>query len=477
MNDKTNHQDLVSIINADSTNTNSQRRLFVGALTGVAAAVWHKPVINAVILPSHAQTSATVEFFTGAGAVSPIAQSNSILESLISPAHAIAVQTESEYAVKVTQPSVGVNSYMIDIFERKLEGETNVGEIVYSGSAATGGSAKLNVSDNPCKLSDGSLAIELVSIDSNNAVINLTSRGGQIVVPSGAGSLPMPMCVDIGLPESFFDGEISDTIGDTGSIFDALIPEAHAGIIADEDRVMGVLATKIDEETYEVSHRNFGGNILRVGDVKVDGTVGQLSVVENACDDNANNKELSYSAEIIDVDNSMMMLNINIGKGSIRVSIPVGSGRLVTSCSPQFVNYTTQGLRVAKQNSLLGSLIPLAHAGQPDQVGALNAFEANAELNGSSFDVEIAAELQVPSDQQDLAGYNTAYVGTVSINGGSATLMGDGGCEFPATVSIASTDDPNVFDITVATDGGFLQRTLTPGNIGLPELTQCFLDD
>ncbi len=43
--------------------TEKSKRSFIknSVVGGVATAIWHKPIVNAVVLPAHAQTSGTVQ--------------------------------------------------------------------------------------------------------------------------------------------------------------------------------------------------------------------------------------------------------------------------------------------------------------------------------------------------------------------------------------------------------------------------------
>lgn len=447
--------------------TNLNRRHMVGALTGVAAAVWHKPMINSVILPAHAQTSGATQFFSASATASPIVQNNSLLNSLVGPAHAVSIQSPSEYAVKITQTSPGANAYVVDLFERKFEGEVNVGEVSFSGSAAIGASASLGLVDNPCELPSGSLAIELVSLNNAEAVINLSDSNEQLVVPSGVGSLPMAMCVDNGLPSSFFLENAGGGDFAENSIMNALIPTAHAGGV-DPDTGFGLSAAKINETAYRVTFLNRQRNLLRDGELQVAGNVGSLQFLSNACSGSGGNAGNPIAASIVSVNSSSMTLELDLDGSLVEFMLPADGGSLVPSCDITTTNFTTENIRMVKQNSLLDALLPVAHAGI--DTGSISDFVANAFYSNGSFDVNIVGELA--AQVQLAAGYNVAYVGAVPLN--TATVLpADDGCPTSATVTIVQRGRPNEFDITVSAGGASTSRVLTPGLAKLPGLAQC----
>jgi len=81
------------IVEKRAKGVNTRRRVLVGGtLTGVAAAVWHKPLMNTISLPAHAQTSVpvvTMTFFgAGVATATPITTVDSIVNALIPQAHA-----------------------------------------------------------------------------------------------------------------------------------------------------------------------------------------------------------------------------------------------------------------------------------------------------------------------------------------------------------------------------------------------------
>jgi hypothetical protein len=88
---KQHNKDTNAIVNLSASTDQDQlnRRLLLGtSLTGVAAVVWHKPLINAIVLPAHAQTSVMPKSFFGAGAgmQAPKSLGKSVVDALLPPA-------------------------------------------------------------------------------------------------------------------------------------------------------------------------------------------------------------------------------------------------------------------------------------------------------------------------------------------------------------------------------------------------------
>jgi hypothetical protein len=330
---------------------NAHRRTAVfGAIAGASAtAVWHKPIIQSIVLPAHAQTSTTVTFFAASAVVTPITKSDWLLDAVIPSAYAgVEPISSSEFSAAIEQPVAGVDSYEVSIFERILEGETNAGEVLYSGTASEASGGTIAVVDNPCMLEIGSIDASIDSVSMSEVTISLNNRGVSLTIPAGSGSLPMPMCVVAPLPAAFFNPAAPAVpIGDVSqhSILDLFISSAHAGDGPGPDDVFGVSAEKNDEESYTVSHLNVEGNVLRRGVLQVPadpsgvsgpGPDGSLDFITNACDDLKDGGPASITARILSVDNAEMVIQIETRSSDrIDLVLPEGAGMLEPICTPR----------------------------------------------------------------------------------------------------------------------------------------------
>ncbi len=189
--------------NKKTVNTN-RRKTLVGAI-GVAgvATVWKTPLINSVILPAHAQTSAaTTNFFGAAVSASPTVKiERSPLDLLMQPAYAGEI-IPGEYTITVEQTTLGGDTFDIGVFERQNRRGFDTAEVVYRGQATTGAGGDLAVEGNPCELKVQPLAVEIGDVNADSIVLNFPERGQTVTVTAGDGILPMPMCVE-SIPGSF----------------------------------------------------------------------------------------------------------------------------------------------------------------------------------------------------------------------------------------------------------------------------------
>lgn len=76
---------------SNTPNNKGRRKALSGMIVGGAAVtLWHKPVVNSVMLPAHAQTSATQDFYaTVANATAVTVNAKTMLDVLIPSAHAL----------------------------------------------------------------------------------------------------------------------------------------------------------------------------------------------------------------------------------------------------------------------------------------------------------------------------------------------------------------------------------------------------
>jgi hypothetical protein len=271
---------------ADTTTIDSkrlgsqQRRLLVGgSLTGVAAAMWHKPLINAIVLPAHAQMSVplTALTFFGGGAATPKGVSSSILDLLIPEAHARSQPQVESVMASIVQNEIEGTDFTISVLMdlgNSVDDRFEKTQLVYSGSLTLGVAAMLAVSEDPCDLAntflDGPvppLSLTLNSVSEELAEISFSSDlfvAGDVSIPAGTGALPSAMCVDTPLPKAFarFDftgpGARAMTIdnsveGLAQSVLNTLIPTATAGQVAELTFSATVVLENANTDSYFVS--------------------------------------------------------------------------------------------------------------------------------------------------------------------------------------------------------------------------------
>jgi hypothetical protein len=71
-------------------NPNRRKVLLGSAAVGSALTVWHKPLMQSVVLPAHAQTTSPVDFFASQASATQVVQNaNSLLDMLIPEALAL----------------------------------------------------------------------------------------------------------------------------------------------------------------------------------------------------------------------------------------------------------------------------------------------------------------------------------------------------------------------------------------------------
>ena len=328
------------VTNPSSKVDKNRRRTLLGVAGGAAAlGVWHKPVINAVTLPAHAQMSGptTLSFFSSNVVVNPITM-QSPLDWLVSPAVAgIQVQPRitSEYAASISQTAPDTDNYQIDVFERRFEGEQNIGEFLYSGTASEAAGGTLTVTQNPCDEKAREFMVEIVAISDMSITLNLLGPEVSVEIPAGTGSIPTPMCVRPALPNSFFavDATPLQLIGASSSnpvLLDLLIPEANAGNGPNPDDEFGFSATKVDETRYTVQFLNRRRNEIRSATLSI-GQQGNLVWDSSvSCDQSRNTDDIP--ATITSVDQRFMEISLTFEAGSETFQIPEGTGNLVAIC-------------------------------------------------------------------------------------------------------------------------------------------------
>ena len=490
----------------EQPNTKRRMALLGGIGTAAAAAVWHKPLINSVLLPVHAQMSvadpvvvddpAPVEdpvadalvFFAAAAAINPIVQNNSILDVLFPVAHAGDVMEESSYQVSVEQTAGGEDNYIISVFERVMQTEKNVGELLYSGMVSEASGGTLGISDNPCERDASPITVEINSINDMGVVLNFTDRGESVEIPSGTGSLPTPMCIDTGLPESFYNPEAPATGGASGkfALLDLLVPQAHAGIGPSGDDTFAVLATKIDEDSYTVGLLSVDRTIFREGTIATDGSAGGvLRFVEDACDGEPRAPR-DIPATIDSVNDSEMVITIeNRGGDMITMTLPAQDGMLMATCEvmassftndePEKINFGDSLLQPAPNlgDKLIEFLIPNAEA--QIIIGRGNVTVQADNNGGGNFTVTIGVANNIIDAGMSVNPYTSVVGGDLSSGGMPVMLTLLGGCNFDAEASI-SVESPDRLRLDLDSEAfGQQSISLRPGSVMIEVPTSCDL--
>lgn len=189
----------------------SKRKALLGVAGVSVFAAWHKPVINSVLLPAHAQTTtdttddtpppppAPMNFFAGSAQI--VVQAGDApwtpLDMFVGPAHAVAavgpveVQITPDASISgaynvIVQTSYLTQSVVLDalepVFESRFEGTVLL----------DGPSADLLLTSN-CT-SPFNEPVKLADLDEAGGTIQLSFRGATYLVPEGSGTLSEVVC-------------------------------------------------------------------------------------------------------------------------------------------------------------------------------------------------------------------------------------------------------------------------------------------
>ncbi len=182
-----------------------RRKVIVGTIAGAtAAAVWHKPLLQSVVLPAHAQTSATLSFFATSATATLVSANNPILDVLIPTAYAVSTSTDSStllfeaealfqgngtYAVKI---AAGEDPSSIS----KRLAPTNQVTYAWGWQGTMTTSAPVTLSGTGCAQNESA---KILSINANNMIIQLGFEGRTLRLDLNAGSatlpsFPLPTC-------------------------------------------------------------------------------------------------------------------------------------------------------------------------------------------------------------------------------------------------------------------------------------------
>lgn len=321
----------------------ARRKALLGTAGGAAAvAAWHKPIINAVVLPTHAQmTTMNLQFFGATVGASPTTKKSSPLDLLISPAVA-GLMMEQTYTIEAIQTDMAGESFNIGVFEEidydGMEG-IDTAQVVYRGNVNVGETKTLPATENPCeiKLKDFNVEIAEVNImpgGMSNIVLNFPNRAETVTIPEDSQPFPMAECILVPLADSYYDGMASSSGGvgmqQQSSPLDFLVGTAHA---QEGPATFGLLAERTgpNASTYTVSHLNRTGDVLRSADLNIDGTTENLLVIDDAC---GFGEISSIPAAIVAVDQTEMEIRVDFQgeRGTQFFTIPAASGALMALC-------------------------------------------------------------------------------------------------------------------------------------------------
>jgi len=346
-----------------SSNTglsSNKRRAALAVIGGSSVAVWHKPLINSVILPAHAQTSNMVanSYF---GTSLPLAtldsrSTSSPLDWLISSANAQVEVEPISVNISALVSRVGTTGEIFDL-SVLVEGVVNesteqFGSVLYTGQISNGTPGILNATDNPCEVSDITLAANIVSVSETELVINFPGEG-TLTIPEGTGTLSSTACSNPPPPplaQTYFIEGSGERLSDTHleeqlnkrSLLDFLIPQANAGAaILPTASEYGLKAEKLSETSFQVTLLNPRMTDMRRGTLSTDGTSGSLVFLSSeSCEGLRKGDPRPIDASIISITPAQIQVQITTGpnQGNSTINIPAnaGDGMLVaTNCSPQ----------------------------------------------------------------------------------------------------------------------------------------------
>ena len=153
--------------------------------------------------------------------------------------------------------------------------------------------------------------------------------------------LPAHAQTSLTLPKNFFrPGGGTPKLGfqpSKRSLLDVFIPAAHAGKGQDPES-FGVLATNLDDTSFDVQFLNNRGNLIRTGTLQTDGTPGTLVVPAMlTCAEDFEVTPGDIPASITAIDQMEMTLRITpVERPEIDIIVPAGpAGVLEEICRPE----------------------------------------------------------------------------------------------------------------------------------------------
>ncbi|MGH1540253.1 MAG: hypothetical protein ACRBHB_07510 [Arenicella sp.] len=185
----------------EKTTNQSRRKILTGsAIAGVsAAAIWHKPILQSVVLPAHAQTSvvspALPASFFGANVTAQVVDNHepfSPLDLFIGPVHAGRPTRIPSFNLQATL--VGTDSYAITLINQNLT-------TIRQGTLNVDGTPGLLTTTETCPQSEGGdfdIPATIQEVGDTMLLLQIQRQNGDflnIEVTPGSGSLPALECI------------------------------------------------------------------------------------------------------------------------------------------------------------------------------------------------------------------------------------------------------------------------------------------
>lgn len=295
----------------------ARRRLLVGGATGVALAAWHKPVIQSVLLPAHAQMSAPTVFSVAGISGGPlIVQRNSILDYLIPVAHAgkpVPVGATLEFTIRAEDISGDLSNFSVGLFTRVLgfEGYDKI-ESVHQGNVSVASGGELIPTQVPCNAIDV-LNIDAEIVQADGGQFSLRLLGIDLVLDAPPADIPLPtaVCVEAVLEVLNDFDSIAERSSERklGKLLDAIVPVAMAIPNGSSTPLIEdlIAINSGDGSSFDVSYQD--GSYRWSGNLLADGTLGSLDFVPIAgC---GTPMETSINAKINSVVPSGLNVQVN----------------------------------------------------------------------------------------------------------------------------------------------------------------------
>lgn len=278
----------------------TRRKALIGGTVGVATVTaWHKPMLDAVLLPAHAQTSiaevAEAGFF-GSASTSSNVMNSSPWDILLEPAYAgNAPDVGTVFTVVVARVGEPGGMYEVGVHTKRsgVEGQNDIYEsieVVYNGTLSLGEAGNLDVDQNPCSVKLRNFEVEVEADNGDSIDITFVGSGLMLNVPQAEGTLPDAMCV-FAIADEYFDADSEGVSGSASNLtkpsfspLDLFIEPANAGMDQELSAVLGISAER-DGTNFIVTLSDERASLLRRGTISAFGGSSELSVIDNPCDE------------------------------------------------------------------------------------------------------------------------------------------------------------------------------------------------
>jgi hypothetical protein len=183
-----------------TANTTRRKALTGIVLSGAVASTWHKPLISAVILPAHAQTSnVSQDFFaTTADANETNQNANILLEAFVPSAYALAPNYEeplNELKFEAEAIDQGNATYEIKIAAEKVSTTekttlTNPANYIFGWEGTVSGlNSNANLTSTGCAQNE---TVRVTAVNSNALTLEMSyfTKTIELELSDGSASLP-----------------------------------------------------------------------------------------------------------------------------------------------------------------------------------------------------------------------------------------------------------------------------------------------